>query len=140
MNLVKNPLVVIDTNVWISGAFWIGIPHDIIERVKSQDIIPVFSHDTFDELVGTLQRIGMMLRRADKAESALKKAKKFAIFFEPRMHVSLSRDVHDNMFLDIAIVSHAAFLITGDEDLLALKTIESTKIITPKQFIRLIGK
>lgn len=78
----------------------------------------------------------MSLGKIDVANIAVKKAKEFAVFFEPRNHVSLSRDPHDDMFLDISVVSNALFLITGDDDLLLLKTIESTKIVTPKQFLK----
>lgn len=137
MNLVKNPIAVIDTNVWVSGAFWEkGNPHDVIHLVKTQIVIPAFSYDTFYELERTLNRIAMIVRKIDLAKIALKNAKEFSVFFEPRAERIKSRDPHDDIFLDIAATSHADFLISGDEDLLALKTIESTKIVTPKQFLR----
>lgn len=136
MNLAKNPLVVIDTNIWISGAFWEGNPRDIVHLVKTNSIIPVFSYHTFDELERTLNRIAMSVGKIDLAKIAVKNAKEFAAFFEPRRHFSSSRDPHDNMFLDVCVASHAAFLVTGDEDLLTLKIIETTRIVTSKQFLK----
>jgi len=45
------------------------------------------------------------------------------------------RDQDDNKILHIAKHVHADLIITGDEDLLILKTCEDTRIITPRQFM-----
>jgi predicted nucleic acid-binding protein len=51
--------------------------------------------------------------------------------------VEICRDVDDNKFLELAIDAKAMFLITGDRDLLSLKSqIESqTLIVTPREFL-----
>lgn len=136
MNLVKNLLVAIDTNVWISGYFWRGIPGQVIDFVDNGLIFPVFSSLTFNEFEVVLMRTAMLFDRHSQAMEYARLVQTYAVFFEPRKHVLLSRDSHDDMFLDIASSSEAQFLITGDEDLLTLKTIESTKIVTPKQFLK----
>lgn len=136
MNLGKNPLVVIDTNVWISGAFWKGNPRDVVNLVKTTIVIPVFSYDTFDELERTLNRIAMIVGKIDLAKVALKNAKEFAAFFEPNTKIMRSRDPGDNKFLDVSIASHAHFLISGDEDLLIVKKIVSTTVLTPQRFLK----
>jgi len=46
-----------------------------------------------------------------------------------------SRDANDNMFLSLAEVSNADFIISVDKDLLEMIKIGKTKIVTPKQFI-----
>jgi uncharacterized protein len=135
MNLEKPLLVVIDTNVWISGIIWKGNPYDVITLVNTQKIIAVFSYVTFDEFEDTLNRKALFVGKIDIARVAIQDAKKLAVFLEPKTEFRKSRDPHDDMFLDICIISAADYLITGDEDLLSLKTIESTKIVTPKQFL-----
>jgi len=47
--------------------------------------------------------------------------------------VSICRDPKDNFLLALAIDSKADFLVTGDQDLLSLKNIENTGIITLNQ-------
>jgi len=47
----------------------------------------------------------------------------------------LLRDPKDNIFLQLAIASRATYLISVDKDLLILKSIGSTHIVTPKEFI-----
>jgi putative PIN family toxin of toxin-antitoxin system len=138
MNLVKNPLAVIDTNIWISGIYWKGIPSRVINLVKTRNIIPTFSYDTYGELITVNTRFSITLHRVGEGQLELKFAKENGAFFEPHTQISRSRDPHDDMFLEICVASHADYLITGDEDLLSLKTIESTKIITPKQFLGLV--
>lgn len=45
------------------------------------------------------------------------------------------RDTSDSVFLKLAIVSNAHYIISGDKDLLVIKHIQKTKIITPAEFI-----
>lgn len=47
------------------------------------------------------------------------------------------RDTNDSMFLKLAIVSNAHYIISGDKDLLVIKHIQKTKIITAAEFMSL---
>ena len=49
--------------------------------------------------------------------------------------VSLCRDEDDNFLLALAIDSKADFSITGDKDLLVLKKVENTSIISLPEFL-----
>lgn len=60
-----------------------------------------------------------------------------AEFLDVTSQVDMCRDKKDNFLLSLAIDSDADFLITGDEDLLELKSIGSTKIISMKEFTNL---
>jgi len=46
-----------------------------------------------------------------------------------------SRDIKDDVYLQLSKASKANFLITVDEDLLTLKKVNKTKITTPAQFM-----
>ena len=52
--------------------------------------------------------------------------------------VELSRDVKDNYLLAIALKSDADYLVTGDDDLLVLKKIGNTKIVSLSEFRSLL--
>jgi predicted nucleic acid-binding protein len=41
-----------------------------------------------------------------------------AEFIEPTIHLTLSRDLKDNILLEVAATAHANYLVTGDKDLL----------------------
>lgn len=54
----------------------------------------------------------------------------------PRKRLKLCRDAKDNMVLECCLEANAAFLITGDKDLLNLTNIPSgLKILTPKEYL-----
>jgi hypothetical protein len=50
----------------------------------------------------------------------------------------IAEDPSDDKFLALAKEGKAAFLISGDEHLLRLKTYSGTKIIPPDEFLSLI--
>ncbi len=54
----------------------------------------------------------------------------------PRKRLKLCRDLKDNMVLECCYEAKAAFLITGDRDLLDLTVIPfDLKILTPKEYL-----
>jgi len=65
--------------------------------------------------------------------------KKYSQFIEITSQINICRDADDNKFLDLAKDSNAEFLITGDQDLLLLKTLAEyqNQIITPREFLTL---
>jgi uncharacterized protein len=50
----------------------------------------------------------------------------------------VTRDPKDDYLLAYAMVGQADYLVTGDEDLLALKEVGSLQIVTPRQFADLL--
>ena len=61
--------------------------------------------------------------------------KKGSIIVEVKSKTDKCRDSKDNFLLDLAIDSKADYLITGDNDLLEIKLIGETKILTIKEII-----
>jgi len=55
-----------------------------------------------------------------------------------KSNIELCRDSKDNFLLSLAADSKANFLITGDKDILDLKTIYKVKIITITDYIKRI--
>jgi len=51
---------------------------------------------------------------------------------------SIYRDPDDDKFIHLALAGKAAWLITGDQDMLALNHIENLEIITPAQALERI--
>ncbi|MFM6608803.1 MAG: putative toxin-antitoxin system toxin component, PIN family, partial [Dolichospermum sp.] len=70
-------------------------------------------------------------------EDFLEVIKKYSQFIEIKSQINICRDADDNKFLDLAKDSNAEFLITGDQDLLSLKTLAEyqNQIITPREFL-----
>ena len=53
----------------------------------------------------------------------------------PTRRVKVCRDPDDNVVIETALAGQAAYIVTGDEDLLALKRYESVRIVTPRSFL-----
>lgn len=51
---------------------------------------------------------------------------------------AVTRDLKDDYLLAYALVGEADFLVTGDEDLLSLGDIEGLRIVTPREFARVL--
>jgi len=56
-----------------------------------------------------------------------------------KTNLELSRDTNDDFLLNLALDSNADYLVTGDLDLLILKQIGNTKIITISELNELIS-
>jgi len=54
---------------------------------------------------------------------------------EVKTKINICRDTKDNFLLELATDGKADFLITGDNDLLSLKKIEKTSILTIRDFL-----
>lgn len=131
------PRVIIDTNIWISGLFWGGVPFQILEKFYRRLIIPCFSRETFNEWN---DKVGALAQITGKLELYLKDKRlieKNSLFVFPQEKIDICRDPKDNKFLEAATASAANFLISGDRDLITLKRIKETHIITPAQFLKL---
>lgn len=117
-------LVVVDTNVWISAALSVtGAPAQVLQKVLA-DGMPVFSDAMFQELESRLWKpkfdryLSMELRRA-----ILRDAKALAAWVAPQAGITskaYSRDPDDDKFIHAAIAASAPWLVSGDQDLLAL--------------------
>ena len=55
---------------------------------------------------------------------------------EPTHRVTVCRDPHDDMFMDVALNGEADYVISNDNDLLVLSPFEDIQIITPSAFLR----
>ena len=54
--------------------------------------------------------------------------------FEPADTLEIIKDEADNRLLELAKISKADFIITGNSSDFTMKIFESTKIVTPKSY------
>jgi putative PIN family toxin of toxin-antitoxin system len=59
---------------------------------------------------------------------------KYAVYVSVVSSVAVCRDAKDNFLLSLAKDSKADYLLTGDKDLLILKTFETTQIMTIAEY------
>jgi uncharacterized protein len=51
--------------------------------------------------------------------------------------IGICRDPKDDFILECATLGNADLIVTGDKDLLALKSYRATRILTPRQYLDL---
>ena len=77
---------------------------------------------------------------SEDIEELLETIEEYANFVQVTSKIELCRDKKDNFLLSLAKDSNADYLVTGDKDLLELKRIKKTTILTITEFLNTIKK
>ena len=135
--------VVLDTNIWLSAAISkSGAPAQVVRRVLQMGV-PVFSKATFAELEARIWKpkfdryLSMETRRA-----ILHDANAVAHWVDIPYELAAktySRDPDDDKFIHIALAASAAWLVTGDQDLLVIETPQPVRILTAGEAFLEVG-
>ena len=128
--------VVLDSNVLISAALRReGPPRTVVNTVRSENGILLFSDETFDEL-----RSRFFSSKFDRYVSRQDRAVFLAQLEAVSEWVSITgaklgcRDPDDDKFLETALLGEADCLVTGDRDLLEMSSFHGIPIVTPADF------
>lgn len=131
--------VVIDTNVWLSAALsQAGAPAQVVKRVLAQGV-PVFSNATFAEFKTRLwkpkfDRYLSMATRQGILHDALALAH-WVDISEDIAAQRICRDGEDDKFIHTALAASAMWLVTGDQDLLVLRSAMDLRIVAPAEVL-----
>lgn len=125
--------IVLDTNVLVSGIFWGGAPFKILEHWVSGDLDIVITLEILNEYVRVINELGS--KQPDLADRWIDLLTGYPAIIKNRVSISLSRDPEDDKFLECAVSGNVDYIVTGDDDLLALKHIHSIPIVKPAVFI-----
>jgi len=138
--LQKKTKVIIDTNLWVS--FLISRRFEKLDFLfSSRKICLLFSERSFSEFINVVRRekFRKYFSKDDIDELSIK-MKNVAKIVQTTSVQTQCRDPKDNFLLELAVDGRADYLITGDKDLLELKTVDKTKIVKIEDFFREIEK
>jgi putative PIN family toxin of toxin-antitoxin system len=132
-------LVVLDTNVIISALLSpAGPPAAIIDHWKAEDLDVVTSPPLLDEVERVLHypRVLKILRwTSAEIEDFIQGFQAVATVVEPQVTL---QDPPDNRVLEWAVGGGAAYIVSGNDDLLDLKTYREIVILNPAAFLTLL--
>ncbi len=135
--------IVLDTNIWVSAAFWRrGKPRRLVDILRDSKPPPVILMDSWllGEILQTFEQIRRRYRLSHlEVRAAIEQIKKRATWVMVTSMVTGSRDISDNPILALTKDGHADYLITGDQDLLVLKKFGKTRIFSPARFLKIVG-
>ncbi|MCF0038997.1 putative toxin-antitoxin system toxin component, PIN family [Dyadobacter fanqingshengii] len=130
--------IILDTNLWIS--FLTSKDFSKLDKIHfSRKCRLVFSEELMQEFLQVAGRPKFKKYfSSDDLEAILESIEEFADFVHVTTVTTLCRDPKDNFLLSLAIDSKANYLLTGDTDLLDIKKITNTEILTISQFLQKI--
>lgn len=127
--------IVIDTNLWIS--FLLTSDYSKIDTLlSSKSIVLLFSQELIDEFIEVAQRPKFRnYFTLANLEDLLTKVRTKSEFISITSEIDICRDAKDNFLLALSKDGRATHLITGDKDLLVLKKIGKSQILTITEFL-----
>jgi hypothetical protein len=129
--------IILDTNIIISGLISNSIPTEILyELVLSEKVETCLSDEIFSEYVEVLNREKFVKYSnfKTKANVVLNRIREISTFYKTDRKIDILSDTSDNKFLELAALSFADFLITGNIIDFQLTEFEYTKILTPREY------
>jgi len=135
----KSPVrAVIDTNILISAIGFGGKPRQILLLLLDKKIKVIISPILLAEFHEVIHKKFPFLQK--ELPIIDNKFTKIMIKVHPNATLNVVRDVDDNRVLEAAVAGKCQYIITGDKDLLVLKSYRQIKIITPDDFLKLLEK
>jgi putative PIN family toxin of toxin-antitoxin system len=132
--------LVLDTNVVISALLWRGIPYRLLETIRRQERLQLYSSSALlEELADVASRRALAKRFAAIGKTAPEIMVDYleAIeLVEPVDVPRVARDPDDDHVLACALAASAELIVSGDLDLLALTAYERIPIVTPAAALR----
>jgi len=128
-------LILLDTNVILSALLFGGVPRQVLELAISKRVELVTSPVLLSELSDILRKkfkfSSQMVKKIDR------EMRKVHRIVEPDIQVRRVRDPADNRVLEAAHFGMCEYIVTGDKDLLDIKTWQKIRIMTPASFLTL---
>ena len=130
--------VTLDTNIIISGLGFGGKPREILDLILDDKIKAVTSPILLAELEDVITKKFQKLTYS--IEPISKQIKKKFKIVKPKTTLRVVKDEPDNRVLEAAIEGDCKYIVTGDKELLRLKSYRGVKIVTSDQFLKYLNK
>lgn len=128
--------VVLDTNVFVSGIFFGGIPYKVLDAWRREKFTLVASV----EILAEYQRIADELAERyaiTDLDIWIELLGMFTKVVKPRrLRMQICEDADDDKFIACALAVKNAIIVTGDKKLLKVNGTLGIQVETPAQFIR----
>jgi putative PIN family toxin of toxin-antitoxin system len=131
--------IVLDTNIFVSGWLWGGIPARLFKFARTHQIIICASEPILTELENTFSKPKLQRKLQSlgfTANSLMSGTRELVeIYSISPLNLSELRDANDNMVLATAVAAEAEAIVTGDLDLLVLREYQGIVIVTARDFL-----
>ena len=125
--------LVLDTNVVFSALLWRGKPYQLLDALRRRPDVYLFSSPALlEELADVLARPLAAKRLAligTTVNEVLALYRTVVEVVEPALAPRVVRDADDDRVIAAALAAHAAFIVSGDDDLLSIGSYQGIRII-----------
>jgi putative PIN family toxin of toxin-antitoxin system len=129
------PRVVLDTNVWLSALVFGGKPRQVVELLARGMIEVVISPEILTEMRRKIaQKFPDFGPDLALMELLIEQETELARLGGVTIYVA--RDEDDNRVLETTVIGGCGYIVSGDKDLLVLKSYEGIQILAPAAFLK----
>lgn len=128
--------VVLDANVLVSALLSPGTCRKIVAALEEDKFTLVLSPALLEDFLRALEKPKLKrLIPSNLFEELISLIHMKAVIVEPRARIKACRDPADDAVLECAVAGRA-HVVTGDKDLLSMRSFKSFFILTPGTFSR----
>ena len=135
--------LVLDTNVALSALLWRGTPYRLLDTLRqAAPTVQLYSGLLLlEELADVIGRAHCARRLAVIGANARQLVADYASVMEivePAAIAATSSDPDDDVVLATALAAQADYIVSGDRDLLTLKSFRNIPIVTAAEAVRIV--
>lgn len=129
---------VLDTNVVVSVLLFDGETSRLVPLWQQPRFLPVISRPTLHEYLRVLAYPKFKLT-AREVRQAIEELLPYSEVVSPKTRLrAIRRDPADNRFLECAVAGKAHYLVSGDADVLSLKSFRGIRIVSVAEFLAIL--
>lgn len=128
--------IILDTNVIVSSLIQKNYPYLIVDHCIDGNAIICLSNEILKEYLEVLAR-PKFARFPDfktNVDFLIARLSEISEIYEPKENLKIIKDEPDNRLLELADISKADFIITGNTNDFTMETHNKTKIVSPKEY------
>lgn len=131
--------VVLDTNILVSGLLYSGRPRKLMDLAVEGRIEVVSSPEMIDELRRVLSRDKFGLAKEEQ-KSMMDFVIRLSRIIFVRSRFKVATDAGDDIVVNAAYDGEAAYIVSGDKELLELKQFGKIKIVRVSEMLRVLER
>lgn len=127
--------LILDTNVFISGIFFKGIPFEILNAWRNRKIELVMSEEILDEYIKVGDELSCRYPDVSIIPFLRLVIENASFVSTHRLKKQICDDPDDDKFIECAIASNTQIIISGDKHLLKVSSYKKIKVLRPRDFV-----
>ena len=131
---------VLDTNVVVSALLFDGRASRLVALWQQRRFVPLISRPILQEYLRVLAYPKFKLT-AQEVRQAIEELLPYAETVSPGKRLrAIRRDPADNRFLECAMAGKAQYLVSGDDDLLSLRSFQGISTVSVSEFLAILER